>query len=114
MEIQLRRLRNLKGLSQEEMAEKLGIKTSRYGTWERGERMLSLAQAYDCAVALGCTLNELVGKEPDKATVVKTDSEQHLLSLYRSMDAHGRAMLVEQAEFLSARHPLNQEIRKDA
>ena len=38
-----------------------------------------------------------------------TDAEQHLLALFRSMDVNGRAALMEQAEFLSARHPLNTE-----
>jgi len=110
MEIQLKKLRNKKKLSQEEMAEKLGVKVSRYGTWERGERMLSLAQAYDCAVALGCSIDEIAGLEPRGISA----PEGRLLSAYGSMDVAGRAMLMEQAEFLAARHPLNTEIRKDA
>ena len=36
MNLQLKKLRTEKGFSQDEMANMLGIKTSRYGTWERG------------------------------------------------------------------------------
>ena len=43
------------------MARLLNIKKSRYGTWERGERMMNIQQAYDCCVVLNCTLNDLVG-----------------------------------------------------
>ena len=67
MNLQLKRLRNLKGLSQEDIAERLGIKKSRYGTWERGERMMSLEQAYKVTEILGCTLDELVGREPARS-----------------------------------------------
>ena len=62
MNLQLKLLRVRAGLSQDEMAERLGIKTSRYGTWERGERMMSLEQACQVAEVLGCTLEELVGR----------------------------------------------------
>lgn len=67
MEIRLKELRKRRGLSQEDMAEKLGIKKSRYGTWERGERMPSLAQAYDCAVALDCSIDEIAGHDLPQA-----------------------------------------------
>lgn len=62
MNLKLKQMRVAAGLSQEDMATKLGIKKTRYGSWERGERMLSLAQAYDCAEILGCSLDELAGR----------------------------------------------------
>lgn len=63
MDLKLKYLRNLKGLSQEEMAQKLGIKKSRYGTWERGERTMSFPQAVACAELLNCTTDALAGRE---------------------------------------------------
>ncbi|ACV22613.1 Predicted transcriptional regulator [Slackia heliotrinireducens] len=77
MEIQLNRLRNLRGLSQEDMAQRLGIKKSRYGTWERGERMMNLAQACQCCDVLGCSLDELAGRE---APHLYTDRRQETLN----------------------------------
>ena len=61
MNLRLAEIRKERGLSQEDMARLLNIKKSRYGTWERGERMMNIQQAYDCCVVLNCTLNDLVG-----------------------------------------------------
>lgn len=61
MNLRLAEIRKERGLSQEDMARLLNIKKSRYGTWERGERMMNIQQAYDCCIVLNCTLNDLVG-----------------------------------------------------
>lgn len=96
MNLQLKKLRTLKGLSQDEMAEKLGVKTSRYGTWERGERMLSLKQAYDCAVILGCSIDAIAGYTPP---VSYADPAQEALNGYwESMNDDGRERLLGIAE----------------
>lgn len=99
MDLQLKKLRTLKGLSQDEMAEKLGVKTSRYGTWERGERMLSLKQAYDCAVILGCSIDAIAGYTPP---VSYSDPAQEALNGYwESMNRKGRSALLNSAELMS-------------
>lgn len=96
MNIQLKKLRTSRGLSQDEMAEKLGIKTSRYGTWERVERMLSLKQAYDCAVILGCSIDAIAGYDPP---VSYSDPAQAALNGYwESMNDDGRERLLGIAE----------------
>lgn len=101
MNIQLKKLRKRKGISQEEMAVSLGIKTSRYGTWERGERMPSLEQAYNCAVILGCTIDEICGYNPPKKTY--TDPLQERLNgYYESMNEKGQSLLVESAKHMSS------------
>lgn len=45
------------------MADKVGVKKRTYGSWERGEANMSLAQAYDCAVALDCSIDEIAGHD---------------------------------------------------
>lgn len=60
MKLYLKRLRQERGYTQEQMAKMVGEKPRTYGSWERGEAMLNLEQAYKCARALGCTLNDLV------------------------------------------------------
>lgn len=62
MNLQMKKYRLLKKLSQEEVAAKLGIKPTRYGSWERGERKMSFSQACDVADVLECTLDELAGR----------------------------------------------------
>ena len=64
MKLQLKAIRVERGLTQDEMAEKLGIKSRTYGSWERGEVMLNLEQAYNCACVLKCTIDDLVRERP--------------------------------------------------
>ena len=99
MDLQLKRFRNLRGLSQDEMAERLGVKTSRYGTWERGERTMSFQQAIACAEILGCTTDELAGRKPVRSFA---DPDQAALNGYfESMNERGRSALVESARLMS-------------
>ena len=81
------------------MAALLGIKTSRYGTWERGERMLNLEQAYNCAVALGCTLNDLVGMKSARSY---SDPRQAAINgHFESFNESGKTELATMAERMS-------------
>ena len=98
MDLQLKRIRNLRGLSQDEMAKALG-KTSRYGTWERGERAMSFSQAIACSEILGCSLDELAGRQ---VGVSFTDDGQAALNAYyESMNDQGRETLVQTARLMS-------------
>ena len=95
MEIHLRELRNKAGISQEEMAERLGVKTSRYGTWERGDRMLSLEQAYNCALVLGCTIDEIAGYEHAGPAARFADPYQaELHECYEASTPDGRSVIL--------------------
>lgn len=96
MEIQLKQLRKRAGLSQDEVAARLGIKTSRYGTWERGERMLNLEQAYRCALILECTIDEIAGM-PAPAAALADAFERELVDCYRGSTSEGRAVILGNA-----------------
>lgn len=69
MELQLKRIRKSRGIKQAEMARKLSslmgkeIKTRTYGSWERQEVTMDLEQAYYCAIALDCTIDEIAGRK---------------------------------------------------
>lgn len=97
--LQLKKIRNLRGLSQDEMAQALGIKTSRYGTWERGERAMSFSQAIACSEILECSLDELAGRQ---AYISFADSGQASLNgYYESMNDKGREAFVQTARLMS-------------
>ena len=98
MNLQLKRFRSLKGYSQDEMAQKLGIKKSRYGTWERGERMMSLEQAYNVTEILGCTLDELVGRDHSRGFA--DPGQAALNACYENMNDDGKGTLVSVARSL--------------
>lgn len=99
MELQLQKMRKRKGLSQQQMADALGIKKRTYGSWERQEVSLSLEQAYDCAVILGCSIDAIAGYEPP---VAYSDPGQEKLNEYwESMNTKGRSALLNSAELMS-------------
>lgn len=112
MNLQLKRIRIDRGFSQEELAQKLGIKTSRYGTWERGERMMNLEQAYNCAVALGCTIDEIAGMPPRGCTYADAGQRQ-INDQYEDMNARGRTQAVDQVDNIHS-NPKNRKSGLDA
>lgn len=96
MEVQLEKLRKQAGINQTEMAEKLDVKVATYRSWEKGKRMLSLKQAYDCAVILGCSIDAIAGYTPP---VSYADPAQEALNGYwESMNDDGRERLLGIAE----------------
>lgn len=55
--------------------------------------MMNLEQAYNCAIALGCTLNDLVGMDSNGRPLSK--DEDYLVDTYRAVTVHGKkAMLI--------------------
>lgn len=78
MNLQLQRLRKLAGFKrQSDFAKAAGIPERRYASWERGEAMMNLAQACQCCDVLGCSLDELAGRE---APHLYTDRRQETLN----------------------------------
>lgn len=60
--LQLKELRRRAGFkTQKEIADRLGIKERKYATWEREEVALTLEDAYNLAIVLGCTPNDICG-----------------------------------------------------
>lgn len=110
MELQLKRLRKQAGFTQDEMASILCVKKRTYGSWERQEAMMSLEQAYDCAVALGCTLNDLVGMESSRSYA---DPRQAAINgHFESFNDSGKTELATMTERMS--HDPSIRIQKDS
>ncbi len=87
------------GLSQQDMADALGIKKRTYGSWEREEVSLTLKQAYDCAVILNCSIDAIAGYAPP---VSYADPAQEALNrYYECMNSQGRDALVQSAKLMS-------------
>ena len=97
MELHLSQYRKQAGYrSRDAFAESLGVNKYTYRSWESGAAMMSLEQAYDCCVALGCTLNDLVGmKRPDE--MARAPGEGELIDCYRAADGRGRDAIMSAA-----------------
>jgi len=64
----LRKTRRLKGLSQEALASESGLHRTYVGAVERGERNISVDNMERLALALGCSLIDLLKEEDDETT----------------------------------------------
>ena len=110
MELQLAKYRKLAGFkSRDAFAEYIGVNKYTYRSWESGLAMMNLEQAYDCAVALGCTLNDLVGMSTSH---VYSDKRQALINgHFESFNDSGKTELATIAERMS--HDPRIRIEKD-
>ena len=61
MELKLKQLRKAKGLTQEQLGDKLSITKRVMGAYERQETPIPLEVAYEIALILGCSIDELAG-----------------------------------------------------
>lgn len=56
----IRRLREAKGMKQDELAEALGVTAGAVSLWESNKRSMNVKQADKLAQVLGVTLNDIV------------------------------------------------------
>lgn len=64
---QIRNLRTKRGLSMEQLAEKVGVTFSLIGQIERETKPVSLNLAVDIAEALGCDIQEILKGDSENA-----------------------------------------------
>lgn len=107
MDLKLREIRKRKKLSQTELAELIGVKLRTIGSWERGETVPNIEQAWNCAVVLGCSINELCGWPSEKTRHEFDEGQKSLNASYEAMNDDGRATLVSVANSLK-KDPENQ------
>ena len=90
MNVRLMTLRKAAGYSnRDEFAKKLGVNKYTYRSWESGAAMMNAEQIWNCAEALGCTPNDILGwyeEHPkDKPDASKQDPfVKELVACYRA------------------------------
>lgn len=100
MRTQLQFYRRLAGYrSAKAFADSFGINVSTYTQYERGLIDFSAERAWELADALGCTVDELLGRDMPSSTPL-TGREGRLLAAYRKTSDTGRAALDAVAKIL--------------
>lgn len=96
MKTRLQELRMRAGYkSAKEFSDKHGISYDTYAAYENGKRNLSLAKAWELADMLGCTLDEIAGRDASKTF---TDPmKQWLVDSYEECTTERKRRLVELA-----------------
>jgi transcriptional regulator with XRE-family HTH domain len=93
MRLMLKEIRSSRGITQKELADKLGVKLATYRTWEQGSVKLTLENAYNIAIELGCTPNDICGWRDQ--TKRSNPAEDELVNCFRqSTDQQKDALLI--------------------
>lgn len=84
--------REAAGISQKELAGKLGVVPSRISNWETGANCPTIDILFEVCEILDVSINDIYGVYPDSKFVLKY-GEQDLLKKYRDLDSHGKEMV---------------------
>lgn len=84
--------REAAGISQKELAGKLGVVPSRISNWETGANCPTIDILFEVCEILDVSINDIYGVYPDSKFVLKY-GEQDLLKKYRDLDPHGKEMV---------------------
>ncbi len=84
--------REAAGISQKELAGKLGVVPSRISNWETGANCPTIDILFEVCEILDVSINDIYGVYPDSRFILKY-GEQDLLKKYRDLDEHGKEMV---------------------
>jgi transcriptional regulator with XRE-family HTH domain len=93
------RQRMLCGLTQEEVAEQLGVGSEAVSRIERGVVMPNIARLVELAAIFGCETAELL----TEASLNPNDQASRVVQLLAALDAEDRLLIVEWVERLAKR-----------
>lgn len=82
----LKEIRTSRGMTQQELGEKIGIVGNVISNWEMGLSMPRLALFRDLCIALNCPPGDLLGLSPSDMS----GDEYNLLKGYRQLNAAGQ------------------------
>lgn len=84
MNLMIRQLRKKLHISRTDFASRIGVSLRTVGSWERGESIPNAEQLWNCAVALGCSPNDILGWVEERGSGLESDFERELLDCYRA------------------------------
>ena len=101
--LQLRAIRKKRGLTQADLAASVGVSERVLGAWEREETAITLEDAARCAVALGCTPNDLCGWQEQGASCGRplTAEESRLVDSFRECTRRERSAILNMADTMA-------------
>ncbi|MEG0322628.1 MAG: helix-turn-helix transcriptional regulator [Raoultibacter sp.] len=100
MNIQLMHLRKAAGFSNRDaFAAKIGVNKYTYRSWESGAAMMNAEQLWNCAEALGCTPNDILGwyETHSREPVLENAFERELVGCYRGSTMQRKGNILQVA-----------------
>lgn len=80
------------GMSQKELAKRLGVVPSRISNWETGQNCPTIDILFEVCDILNVSINDIYGVYPDSNLALSYD-EQAIVKKYRDLDSHGKEMI---------------------
>lgn len=102
MHLKMKQIRVGLGLGQKDVAEKLGMPVRRYGSYERGERTLSLEDAARIADVFDCSLDELAGRDWHQASDYADPRQAELNRCWELLDPERQDRILADAHDMEA------------
>ena len=96
MENNIKKLRIESGMTQQQLADKLGVSDGAVSQWETGMYFPRIGMVQKIAGLFGVKVSDVIG-EVEKDVSLSYDEEQ-LIEAYRKLNAKGRARLLEDAK----------------
>lgn len=92
----LKKLRIIKGLTQQELSDRIGVSRSAIGMYERGEREPDFETLEAMADFFNVDMNYILGST-HKTTVLHASDELDFMVTYQRLNTSGKARLLEYA-----------------
>ena len=99
MNLGIKKIRKKLHISQTDLASKVGVSLRTIGAWERGETIPDAEQVWNCAEALGCTPNDILGwyETHECETTIDDAYEKELVGCYRESTIQRKASILQTA-----------------
>ena len=92
--IKISEYRKMKGISQKDFAEKLGVSAGNLCEWEKGRIEPSINALIKMSELLDISVDELIGKENITLSDRQDDKREKLLHYYNLLDDESKAHLL--------------------
>ena len=92
--------RKEKGLTQEQLAEKLGVTSKSISRWENGNTMPDYSLLKDLCNELDINVNELLSAEKIKVNDYMNKSEENLIKLRKQIDKRKKVLTIISYAFM--------------
>lgn len=104
MNLKIKEIRKSSRISQTDLASRIGVSLRTVGAWERGETIPDAEQVWNCAEALGCTPNDILGWHQSHAseTTLEDAFEKELIGCYRESTTARKGRILDTARDAAA------------
>lgn len=99
MNLHLRELRKAANFTQTDLARKIGVDLKTVSNWEIGNTVPNCEQLWNCAVALDCTPNDILGwyETHPQETALEDTYEKELIGCYRASTTARKGRILDTA-----------------